>query len=495
LYRLAPVFIAVLIACAVVPLLLKVSADQQLTWPDASIWRVLRFTVMQAALSTLLSVVPGLLTARALVSRRFAGRQFVLALLGVPQALPAIVAVIALTSLLGANGVFGGTIPLYGLSGILLAHVFFNLPLATRLFVQAYGAIPEETLRLGQQLALPPFTHFKLVEWPQLRATFFNAVFLIFMLCIASFVIVLTLGGGPQATTLEVAIYQSLRLDFDLARALSLAALQMILSFVLLLGLRFFYMPERAVPPLRINWPIAVPSSLVYSVLGWVSLGCALLLVAPVLASIFANGIAAIQVSQTLFYATLTSLVIASCAGLLSLTLAYGLAQMRAAGLAAGIATLGLVIPPALLATGWFIATIPFAPGTPTLATLIVLLNALMALPFAHSILAPALTRHRAGSARLSQSLNIEGWNRFRIIEWPALRSTFGQAGLVAFVMSLGDLAALLLLGNQGLITLPGLIHAQMGRYQFDAAAGTALWLAILCFGFTLLAEHLKERR
>jgi thiamine transport system permease protein len=494
MHRLAPLFITALVALAVVPLLLRLSEDQ-LAWPDLSVWRVLRFTVMQAAFSTLLSIVPGVLAARALASHHFAGKSFLMSLLGVPQALPAIVAVIAITSLFGANGSLNGLFPLYGLSGILLAHVFFNLPLATRLFAQAYNAIPEESLRLGQQLALPPLTHFKLVEWPQLRATFFNAVFLIFMLCAASFVIVLTLGGGPQASTLEVAIYQSLRLDFDLTRAFSLAALQMFLSVTLLLALRSFSVPEKSMPALRVNQAINLPASSFITAMGWIALAAALLIVLPILASIIVSGGGEVRMSLALISATATSIMIGTCAAVIALALAYGLALMRHSKIAASFAALGLVIPPALLATGWFIFTIPFQPGTATLVALITLLNAIVALPFTHSILAPAMARHRAQSARLAQSLSIDGWNRFRIVDWPALRTTFGQAALMAFVMSLGDLAALLLLGNQGIMTLPGLIHTQMGRYQFDAAASTALWLAALCFLFTWLAEHMKETK
>ena len=52
------------------------------------------------------------------------------------------------------------------------------------------------------------------------------------MLCITSFTIVLTLGGGPAATTLEVAIYQALRFDFDPARAVTLTLLQIALTVV-----------------------------------------------------------------------------------------------------------------------------------------------------------------------------------------------------------------------------------------------------------------------
>src|SRR5690606_2773429 len=38
--------------------------------------------------------------------------------------------------------------------------------------------------------------------------------------------VVLTLGGGPRATTVELAIYQALRFDFDLGRAAMLALVQ-----------------------------------------------------------------------------------------------------------------------------------------------------------------------------------------------------------------------------------------------------------------------------
>jgi thiamine transport system permease protein len=484
--------IATLVALALGPLLFKLSAVQ-FVWPDASVWRVMRFTIMQAALSTVLSVVPGMFAARALVSSRFVGKRLLMALLGVPQAMPAIVAVLAITGLFGANGAFGGLFSLYGLGGILIAHVFFNLPLAMRLFVQAYGAIPEESLRLGQQLALSPLTHFKFVEWPQLRATFFNAVFLIFMLCAASFVIVLTLGGGPQATTLEVAIYQALRLDFDLVRAVSLAGLQLALSIALLVALRKFAAVENSLPTLRLGRTIALPSSPLATGLGWTLLAAATLLVVPILARIVVNGAGGFQLSSALIAATFTSFAIGAVAAAIALTLAYGLALMRHHGLTSGIAAAGLVVPPALLATGWFILTLPFAPGPATLAVMIIVLNALVSLPFAFGVLAPAMARHRAQSNQLTQSLNISGWNRFRIIDWPALRSTFAQAALIAFVMSLGDLAALLLLGNQGIMTLPGLIHAQMGRYQFDAAAGTALWLALLCLVITGLAERMRK--
>ncbi|CAK8744010.1 hypothetical protein SODG_007138 [Sodalis praecaptivus] len=52
----------------------------------------------------------------------------------------------------------------YGLSGILLAHVFFNLPLATRLLLQAFESIPVEQRQLAAQLGMSAGPFFRLVE-------------------------------------------------------------------------------------------------------------------------------------------------------------------------------------------------------------------------------------------------------------------------------------------------------------------------------------------
>jgi thiamine transport system permease protein len=64
----------------------------------------------------------------------------------------------------------------------------------------------------------------------------------IFMLCFTSFPVVLLLGGGPAATTMEVAIFQSVRFDFDLERAAVLALLQIGICG-LLVGTGFMLMP------------------------------------------------------------------------------------------------------------------------------------------------------------------------------------------------------------------------------------------------------------
>ena len=52
---------------------------------------------------------------------------------------------------------------LYGLFGILLAHVFFNMPLAARLILQSIESIPESSWRLASQLGMRSSHIFRLL--------------------------------------------------------------------------------------------------------------------------------------------------------------------------------------------------------------------------------------------------------------------------------------------------------------------------------------------
>ncbi len=114
---LAPAAIIAAAAAGLVPLLSFAIAEGGQLGVDSYIWRVLGFTLLQAALSTVLSILPAIPAARTLAFRRFPGRGLLLALFAVPQALPAIVVVLALVQLYGQSGWLPGVINLYGLAG------------------------------------------------------------------------------------------------------------------------------------------------------------------------------------------------------------------------------------------------------------------------------------------------------------------------------------------------------------------------------------------
>ncbi len=492
----APALVAALVAAGLVPLVHFAVAQGGGFALDAYAWRVLAFTLWQASLSTALSVGLAIPAARALASRKFAGRSLLLGLLVVPQALPAIVVVLALVQVYGRAGWLGGVIDLYGLAGILLAHVFFNLPLATRFFLTALENVRPENQWLAEQLGFDARARWRHVEWPRLRPVLPGVAALIFLLCAASFVVVLTFGG-PSATTLEVAIYQALRFDFDVSRAVTLSMLQMMLCVVLLASAGRMMAALPATPRLRVRQAeFRIPSgSSRWDSLAVIGL---LLLLLPPLAALLVSGLGQFSVRAALVQAALTSCSIAILSASLALVLAWPLSSLqaratRARGLFAAIALLGLIVPPAVLATGWFVLARSMGPSLTLSIVSISTLNALMALPFCVTILANAMAETVVRHDSLCGQLGISGFARLRIIDGPALRRPLAQAFLMAFVISFGDLTAVLLLGSQGLVTLPALVAAEMGNYRSAAAQGTALLLAALCLAGSLIANHLGQ--
>ncbi|TMV54295.1 ABC transporter permease subunit, partial [Thioclava sp. BHET1] len=192
--------------------------------------------------------------ARALARRRFVGRGLLITLLGAPFILPVIVAILGLIAVFGRNGLLNAGLDLlglpqlsiYGFQGVILANLFFNLPLAVRLILQGWLAIPAERFRLAAALGFGPGQMLRQVEGPMLRTILPGAVLVIFLICLTSFAVALTLGGGPAATTLELAIYQAFRFEFDLGHAALLAGVQFLLC-MLGTALAFrFVLPEAA---------------------------------------------------------------------------------------------------------------------------------------------------------------------------------------------------------------------------------------------------------
>ena len=110
------------------------------------------------------------------------------------------------------------------------AHVVFTLPLATRLVLQGWLAIPAERFRLAAALGFGAGDVARVLERPMLRQVLPGAFLVIFLICLTSFAVALTLGGGPKATTVELAIYQAVRFDFDLGKAALLALIQFALG-------------------------------------------------------------------------------------------------------------------------------------------------------------------------------------------------------------------------------------------------------------------------
>jgi len=154
-----------------------------------------------------------------------------------------------------------------------------------------------------------------------------------------------------------------------------------------------------------------------------------------------------------------------------------------------------LLIPPVVLATGWFL-TLP-EPASTVIAgpILVLILNSLMALPFLLRILGPAYRTHVERTDRLSESLDIFGFNRFRLVDWPCLKQDVYKALSLAMALSLGDLGAVALFGSDDFVTLPWLLYSKLGSYRSTDAAALALIIAVICFFLAGFGYGKESRR
>ncbi|MEM8824608.1 MAG: thiamine/thiamine pyrophosphate ABC transporter permease ThiP [Pseudomonadota bacterium] len=464
-------------------------------------WDAIWFTIWQAAASAGLSVLLAIPVARALARRQFAGRGAVVLLLGAPFILPVIVAILGLVAVFGRSGPisvalgWAGLEPLsiYGPQGVILAHVFFNMPLATRLILQGWLAIPGERLRLAASLDVQARDMFWLLEWPMLRAVVPGIFVVIFLICTTSFAVALALGGGPRSTTVELAIYQAFRFDFDLSRVAILGAAQLVLAGI------------AAALSLRLAVPSAFGAGLDRAVRRWDSDGPALRIqdtLAVILACAFlltplglmaAQGIGGLTtLPSAVWDATLRSLLVALSAAVMTTGLALALALAaigRGGGWIEVIGTLSVAASPLVLGVGLYILVLPVANPVALALPITALINTIFALPFALRAILPAMRDVERDFGRLSRTLGISGLAWLRLVALPRLRRPAGFAAGLTAALAAGDLGVITLFGAPEGGTLPLVLYQLMGSYRLEEAKAAALILIALSLGLFWLFE------
>ncbi|MGB0439760.1 MAG: thiamine/thiamine pyrophosphate ABC transporter permease ThiP [Paracoccaceae bacterium] len=457
--------------------------------------QALRFTVVQALMSAGLSVGLAIPVARALARQTFWGRSVLITVLGAPFILPVIVAVLGLLAVFGNSGWINDGLALlglprvsiYGLHGVVLAHVFFNLPLATRLVLLGWLSMPAERLRLADTLGLGPWQVMRVLEWPMLRQVVPSAFAVIFVICLSSFAVALTLGGGPKATTLELAIYQAVRFDFDLGRAALLAVVQLGLAGVAgLVALGLTHAPQFGLGRDRVvvradarMWTIRVQDGLCIAVV-------AAFLLLP-LGAVVGSGVMALPDLQAeVWRAAGYSLAVAL--GSTALCLVWALALAQRGGEWASL--LGIAVSPLVLGIGLFLLIRPYANPTALALPVTAVLNALMALPFAVRVIRPVAEATRADYAPLCAAMGLS-WRIW--VMWvllPRLRRPLGfSAGLTA-ALSMGDLGVIALFADPDRATLPLQVYRLMSAYRMDQAGAAALVLLMLSLGVFWLFDR-----
>lgn len=204
----------------------------------------LKNTIIQAGLSALGALLLGFLLARGLVYIRsrlvLRWHPLLNFFLLLPNFLPPLYILLVFLSSLEP-------FPM-GFLGIVLIHSFINMGIVAFLLERSFY---EKLSGLAEMAAIEGAGFF--LFWKNalslLKKDFMSLFFLVFTLCFSSFAIPLIAGGG-MGTTLEVLIFEKIRISGDLSTGLSLALLQLIfiLSLSFLQGSQnhFFSAAKRA---------------------------------------------------------------------------------------------------------------------------------------------------------------------------------------------------------------------------------------------------------
>lgn len=498
---------------------------------------VLWFTLWQATLSTVLTLLLAFPGAYVLARYRFCGKSLVRAVATVPFVLPTVVVATAFTALIGPRGLVNAWLQdAFNLTSgpirlsqtvwiILLAHVFYNYSVALRLISTYWQNLSPDLTEAAQMLGASRWRAFRHITLPSLRPAIFSAAVLIFIYTFTSFGVIIILGG-PQFATIEVEIYRQALNLFNLPVAAGLSLWQIIFTFILM----WFYTRRQAgsARPTRlgrreaVERPVTTTADrlIVFGVVG----GMMLFIGAPLLALVSRSlrgpeGLSLIYYRElfsdsrdSLFFvppaeAIVNSLAFAAVAMALAVFLGVLSAQLltrwerpdgRPRDLRSGVARLLdplLMLPLATsavtLGLGYIIALDQPPLNLRSSIILVPIAHALVAVPFVLRSVLPSLRNIRPSWPEAARMLGAGEWDVWRTVTWPLLRSAVLVGAVFAFTISMGEFGATVFIARPQTPTMPVAIFrflGQPGALNYGQAVAMSTLLMLVCVvGFVVI--------
>lgn len=499
-------------------------------------WRVLWFTVWQALLSTLLTLLLAFPGAYVLARYRFPGKSVVRAIATLPFVLPTVLVAVAFTALIGPQGIVNNwLVDLFGLAQppirisqtvwiILLAHVFYNYSVALRIITTYWQTIPDDLAEAAQMLGASPWRAFWAVTFPALRPAIMAAAVLVFVFCFTSFGVIVILGG-PRFATLEVEIYRQTLNFLNLPVAAALSIWQIAFTFLLM----WFYTrtqanlarPQQMISPDASGQPLRSTASILITV---ANAGLIIVLVGAPLLAMISRSFRGVAGPTLAFYrelftnrtgsvffvppgeAVLNSVLFAVTAMLLST--AVGLLSVQ-------LLTRGQRHPnhatPALSRVLDPLFMLPIATSAVTLGlgylvsldqppldlrssiVLVPIAHALVAVPFVLRSVLPASRSIRPSLREAAAILGASNWRVWREVDWPLLRRALLVGAVFAFTISMGEFGATVFLARPQTPTMPVAIFrflGQPGALNYGQALAMSSILLLICAIAFLLIER-----
>jgi len=465
-------------------------------------------TLLQATLSTGLTLLVGVPGALAFARYRFPGKRWLRAAFTIPFVMPTVVAGAGFLALVGPNGVLDVDL-LDSLALVLLAHVFYNQAVVVRMVGGFLEAAAPNLRSAAATLGAGPLRLAWRVTLPLAAPAIFAAAALVFVFSFTSFGVILILAPGGAWDTLEVEVYRSVArlLRLDVAALLALVQL----SIAMVVGGAYTILQARAAVPLAAAPPLPRPGWAGRLVLVSTLLPAVVVTLAPLLALAVrafvppgAEGVTGLGwraafapsglVGVTSAWEAIgNSLRFAAAAGAVAVVMGTAFAYAVVRGrqrwldrvsllpLATSSVTLGLGLLlawPSLAGTFWGLA----------------LAHALIGMPFVTRAVLPSLRGVPASRLAAAAVAGAGAWRRLWRVDLPALRASLVSGAGFAVAVSLGEFGASLMLTRPEFATLPVAMYQRLGRpgvENYAAAMVMALLLMLVTAGLMALLDRL----
>ena len=427
--------------------------------------------------------------------------------------LPTIIIVLGIISIYGNSGYLNYILKffdlnIYGILGIIIAHVLLNFPFVTRIIFQSLMDVSYDEWSLAKHNGLGGFALFKTIEWPAIKKIIPTVLTMVFILCFMSFAPVIIFGGGPNFSTLEISIYQALLFEYDFTKAINLAFIQIIICLIFLLiflfqnKISFFTLSENRVLGTKKTYSIKYVSDylllLVFIIFAFSPL------VAIVLEGIQSPKLLKIAFSKSFLIALTYTFIISVASGLLSIILTLGLLSfgknifiknsLKRFVVFETYIYLLLVFSPVLISSGFFILFRQYLGILNPGLWIVILINAVFTIPLSYSLIKSSFYKIFFEQDFLSQSLGLRGLKRFILIEWPVIRIPIITAFVVTSIISTSDLVIISFFGTNNFSTLSLLMFRLMGSYQIQESQAVALLFLIYCFIYFVISYKLLTK-
>ena len=493
------------------------------TFTDPYTWRLLGFTVLEASLSALLSVILALPFCIFFSRYSFPMRRALLTVSDAAFALPAILAALGFVIWYGNNGILNNIMGaltkgkanlkiLYSFKAIILAHVYLNFPVALSLITGALSSIPRTDENASRLLGASEFTTFFRITLPKAMGTIISAFTLIFLFCFPSFLIIMTLGGNPRFFTLEAEIYKRTYTDVNIGSSANLAVFSFLIMALLLLATGYGREEKKA----RRGKHHLIEATGRRKTLAIVLSALIILFMAPPMLAILYRAFFTRDNAFTL--KAWTSIIRRANSGagtslgaiansLIIATLSAGAATAMASRISIAAVRSRLKFLPLLTSLPMAVGSVSMGLGFAILAAkipvrnltfsyiFVLLAHTVVIMPFAVRTLLPGARSIPARLPLAAKTLGSDSRRIFRQIESPLLGSYRKRAFAFSFALSLGEVNATLALGEGRVTTIPVLIYKLINQYNYQGASALAVVLLTIAIAMFAIGESSQEKQ